>query len=168
MGWTEGPGLGLLAVEHGLGSHQRVGCRGKAAVSDHLGDDLDDLLARGAAVAGGLDMQLELRRTVGDIVAGGGTPFVTALYDGIGLIVGANGHALWAPAVERARTTLTAAGSPFNSSMARDLEGGHRVEADHVIGDLLKRAKGGDYPMLAVAYAHLKAYEVRRKREGKG
>jgi 2-dehydropantoate 2-reductase len=59
------------------------------------------------------------------------------------------------------------AGSPFNSSMARDLEGGHRVEADHVIGDLLKRAKGGDYPMLAVAYAHLKVYEARRKRQDK-
>jgi 2-dehydropantoate 2-reductase len=117
------------------------------------------------ATAGGITSLM--RGTVGDIVAGGGTPFVTALYDEIGLIAAANGHALRTPAVERAKSMLTAAGSPFNSSMARDLEGGHRVEADHVIGDLLKRAKGGDYPMLAVAYVHLKAYEVRRKREGK-
>jgi 2-dehydropantoate 2-reductase len=117
------------------------------------------------ATAGGITSLM--RGTVGDIVAGGGAPFVIALYDEIGLIAAANGHALRAPAVERAKSTLTAAGSPFNSSMARDLEGGHRVEADHVIGDLLKRAKGGDYPMLAVAYAHLKAYEARRKRESK-
>jgi 2-dehydropantoate 2-reductase len=117
------------------------------------------------ATAGGITSLM--RGTVGDIVAGGGAPFVTALYDEIGLIAAANGHALRAPAVERAKSTLTAAGSPFNSSMARDVEGGHRVEADHVIGDLLKRAKGGDYPMLAVAYAHLKVYEAQRKREGK-
>ena len=117
------------------------------------------------ATAGGITSLM--RGTVGDIVAGGGAAFVTALYDEIALIAAANGHALRAPAVERAKAVLTAAGSPFNSSMARDLEGGHRVEADHVIGDLLKRAKGGDYPMLAVAYAHLKTYEARRKREGK-
>jgi hypothetical protein len=36
-----------------------------------------------------------------------------------------------------------------------------------VIGDLLRRAKGGDYPVLAIALAHLRAYEARRKREGK-
>ncbi len=117
------------------------------------------------ATAGGITSLM--RGTVGDIVAGGGAPFVTALYDEIALIAAANGHALRAPAVERAKSTLTAAGSPFNSSMARDVDGGHRVEADHVIGDLLKRAKGGDYPMLAIAYAHLKTYEARRKRDGK-
>ncbi len=115
------------------------------------------------ATAGGITSLM--RGTVGDIVAGGGAPLVTALYDEIALIAAANGHALRAPAVERAKTTLTAAGSPFNSSMARDVEGGFRVEADHVIGDLLKRAKGGEYPMLTVAYAHLKAYEARRARE---
>jgi 2-dehydropantoate 2-reductase len=117
------------------------------------------------ATAGGITSLM--RGTVGDIVAGGGAPFVTALYDEIALIAAANGHALRAPAVERAKTTLTAAGSAFNSSMARDVENGFRTEVDHVIGDLLRRAKGGDYPVLAIALAHLRAYEARRKREGK-
>ncbi|HTR87722.1 MAG TPA: ketopantoate reductase family protein [Reyranella sp.] len=117
------------------------------------------------ATAGGITSLM--RGTVGDIVAGGGAPFATVLYDEIALIAAANGHALRTPAVERAKAMLTTAGSPFNSSMARDVDGGLRVEADHVIGDLLKRAKGGDYPLLRIALAHLKTYEERRKRETK-
>jgi 2-dehydropantoate 2-reductase len=115
------------------------------------------------ATAGGITSLM--RGTVGDIVAGGGAAFATALYDEIGLIAAANGHALRAPVVERAKGVLTAAGSPFNSSMARDVDNGNRTEVDHVIGDLLKRAKGGEYPVLTIAKAHLKAYEARRARE---
>ena len=118
------------------------------------------------ATAGGITSLM--RGTVGDIVAGGGAPLTTALYDEIGLIAAANSHPLRPPAVERAKAMLTVAGSPFNSSMARDVENGFRTEADHVVGDLLKRAKGGDYPMIRIAYAHLKTYEARRQREGKG
>ena len=87
-----------------------------------------------------------MRGTVGDIVAGGGAPLATALYDEIGLIAAANGHPLQSGTVERAKAMLTAAGSPFNSSMARDVENGFRTEAEHVVGDLLKRAKGGSIP----------------------
>jgi len=52
----------------------------------------------------------------------------------------------------------------------RDLEQGHRVEADHVIGDLLARgeAQGVETPLLRLAYAHLKAYEARRARSTDG
>ena len=58
-------------------------------------------------------------------------------------------------------------GSPFTASMLRDVEGGRPVEADHMLGDLLKRSKGADTPVLRAAYIHLKAYEARRAREGK-
>jgi 2-dehydropantoate 2-reductase len=117
------------------------------------------------ATAGGITSLM--RGTVGDIVAAGGAPLTLELYDEIARIAAANGHPLRGPAAERARAMLTAAGSPFTASMMRDVEAGNAIEADHVVGDLLKRKKGGDYPMLTVAYAHLKAYEVRRKREGK-
>ena len=52
----------------------------------------------------------------------------------------------------------------LSASMMRDLEQGAQVEADHIVGDMLARgeAKGLDLPMLRLAYAHLKAYEVRR------
>jgi 2-dehydropantoate 2-reductase len=112
------------------------------------------------ATAGGITSLM--RGTVGDIVAGGGAPLAAALYDEIGLIAAANGHPLRPAAAQRAKATLTAAGSPFNSSIARDVDNGFRTEAEHVVGDLLKRAKGGDYPMLTTALAHLRTYEARR------
>ena len=60
---------------------------------------------------------------------------------------------------------LTAAGSPFTASMLRDIESGAPIEADHMLGDLLSAGKDGSaFPLLAAAYAHLKAYEARRVR----
>jgi len=66
------------------------------------------------------------------------------------------------------RKMLFARGSDFAASMLRDIEGGRRVEADHVVGDMLKRARaaGVDTGPLRIAYAHLQAYQARRKREG--
>ncbi len=50
--------------------------------------------------------------------------------------------------------------------MLRDIEGGLPVEADHILGDLLRRAhKSHDRAVLRVAFAHVKAYEARRARE---
>jgi 2-dehydropantoate 2-reductase len=53
------------------------------------------------------------------------------------------------------------------ASMLRDIERGAPTEADHVIGDLIRRA-GAQLPkaaLLRIAYKHLKAYEARRARE---
>jgi 2-dehydropantoate 2-reductase len=77
-----------------------------------------------------------------------------------------NGHAPSDAVLARARSVLTEAGSTLSASMMRDLEQGGLVEADHVVGDLLARghAAENELPMLRVAYAHLKAYEVRRSR----
>jgi 2-dehydropantoate 2-reductase len=51
--------------------------------------------------------------------------------------------------------------------MLRDIEGGRRIEADHIIGDLIARAGalGVAAPRLQTTYCHLKAYESRRARE---
>jgi len=59
-------------------------------------------------------------------------------------------------------------GSGFTASMLRDMEGGQRTEADHIVGDMLKRARaaGVEPGPLRAAYAHLQAYQVRRKGEG--
>ncbi len=68
------------------------------------------------------------------------------------------------------RKLLFARGSDFAASMLRDIEGGHRVEADHIVGDMLKRARaaGVDPGPLRIAYAHLQAYQAKRKRTGAG
>ena len=55
-------------------------------------------------------------------------------------------------------------GAGLTASMLRDLESGGLVEADHIVGDLLTRARrrGVAAPLLTLAYTHLKAYELRR------
>ncbi|RYG97103.1 MAG: hypothetical protein EON58_10550 [Alphaproteobacteria bacterium] len=60
-----------------------------------------------------------------------------------------------------ALATLTQAGSPVKASMLRDLEAGQRVEAAHIVGDMLHRAQAAGLatPLLAAAWCHLQAYE---------
>jgi 2-dehydropantoate 2-reductase len=50
--------------------------------------------------------------------------------------------------------------------MLRDVERGGPTEAEHVIGDMVQSARIArvDVPLLAIAYAHLQAYEQRRQR----
>jgi 2-dehydropantoate 2-reductase len=77
-----------------------------------------------------------------------------------------NGHAVRDAFVDRSRSMLFAAGSPLTASMLRDVQNGSRTEADHVLGDLIRRggaAQAGDaLSVLRVAYSHLKAYEAQR------
>lgn len=49
--------------------------------------------------------------------------------------------------------------------MLRDIERKGPVEADHVVGYMLAKARetGVDPTLHEIAYAHLKAYEERRK-----
>ena len=52
--------------------------------------------------------------------------------------------------------------------MLRDIEDGAPIEADHVLGDLVRRGNrllSADRSLLWLAYTHLKAYESRRNRE---
>lgn len=118
-----------------------------------------------ATLAGGTTL---MRAAVGDIVAApGGTDLMGALYRECTAIATAAGFAPREKVAAGAMTQLTAAGSTFTASMLRDIEGRGRIEADHVIGDLIARARPDSLPtpMLDVAYTGLKAYEARRARE---
>ena len=108
-----------------------------------------------------------MRASVGDIVAAKGVTLTTSLFDECAAIATARGFAPSEEVQKRARTMLTAPGSTFAASMLRDIERGAPIEGDHVVGDLLRRGDGKDrdYPLLWVAYTHLKAYEARRQRE---
>jgi 2-dehydropantoate 2-reductase len=68
------------------------------------------------------------------------------------------------------RGFLTQKGSRFAASMLHDLEKASMVEADHVVGDMIARAKkaGLATPNLRMAYAHLQVYLARRARGGIG
>jgi 2-dehydropantoate 2-reductase len=130
-----------------------------ATVSETI---LQDMWEKWVFIASAAGITCLMRAAVGDIVAGGGGPIVEALLDEISAIASANGFAPRPASAQRARAMLTTAGSPFTASMLRDVEGNRPIEADHVVGDLLKRGKTGNYPVLKIAYAHLKAYEARR------
>jgi 2-dehydropantoate 2-reductase len=74
------------------------------------------------------------------------------------------GYAPRASIVEFFQQTLTDPTSERKGSMIHDLEAGAPVEADHVVGWMLGRAKahGLEHPLLEHAYTALKAYEARR------
>ncbi len=106
-----------------------------------------------------------MRAPVGDIVAApGGCEATLALLDDCRRVAAACGHEPHPSVLQRAREVLTEAGSTLSASMMRDLEHGGRIEADHVIGDLLARgeAHGMETPLLRLAHAHLTTYEARR------
>jgi 2-dehydropantoate 2-reductase len=62
------------------------------------------------------------------------------------------------------RAQLTERGSMLTASMLRDIERGGPTEADHILGDMVRRgdARGVPVPSLRLAYSHLQAYEARR------
>ena len=101
-------------------------------------------------------------------MAAGGADLAEALLEECRAAAAAAG---WPPrpeALERARALVTAAGSPITASMLVDVERGVRTEADHILGDLLRRrgdVPAGDHSLLRIAYTALKAHEVRTARE---
>jgi 2-dehydropantoate 2-reductase len=108
-----------------------------------------------------------MRAPVGDIVAApDGVAATLALLDDCCAVAARAGHAPSDTTLQRARGVLTEAGSALTASMLRDLQGGHAIEADHVVGDMLARADSpqNERSVLSIVYAHLKAYEVGRTR----
>jgi 2-dehydropantoate 2-reductase len=107
-----------------------------------------------------------MRATVGDIVAADAKDIPVRLLQECAAIAAANGFPPREAANNAGLAVLTAPGSAFTASMLRDIEQGSRIEADHIVGDLLRRAsKAPAAPLLSTAFAHLRAYEARRKRE---
>ena len=106
-----------------------------------------------------------MRSSVGNILAApGGRDFLLGILDECSAIAKAGGYAPRAPFLERATGMLTTEGSQLTASMFRDIKAGAKVEADHVIGDLIVRGDAAKIPVpkLRTAYTHLKAYEKER------
>jgi 2-dehydropantoate 2-reductase len=109
-----------------------------------------------------------MRAAIGEICASPrGTDFILGLLGDCGSISAAEGYPMREAQLKLARKTLTATGSALTASMLRDIERNAPIEADHIIGDLLRRGAAlslGNLSHLNVAYTHLKAYETRRTR----
>ena len=105
------------------------------------------------------------RGTVAEIIAapGGLEAMTRTLATNID-IVAREGHPI-RPATEAVvRGRLTDPAGTLSASMLRDMEAGNPVEADHIVGWMLEKARahGLDDSMLSIAYTHLKTYEARR------
>ncbi|MGH9504149.1 MAG: 2-dehydropantoate 2-reductase [Terriglobales bacterium] len=118
-----------------------------------------------ASLAGGTCL---MRAAIGDICGSpGGTDFIIGLLEECRSIAATAGYPMREAQFKRARTMLTATGATLTASMLRDIERNAPIEADHIIGDLLRRKTGsssGELSFLSIAYTHLKAYEARRTR----
>ena len=109
-----------------------------------------------------------MRSAIGDIAAAGGAHLAVELLEECRSIAASAGFAPRAEFLEQTRSIITAPGSLLTASMLRDIEAGAPIEADHILGDLVRRGNrvlGADRPLLRLAYMHLKAYEARRDRE---
>ena len=121
-----------------------------------------------ASLAGGTTL---MRATIGDIcITPGGENFLLGLIDECRRIAEFEGYEPRPSFLERIRAQLTSPRSSLTASMYRDMERNARIEADHIIGDLLQRgphyhAADGDFPLLRLIYSNLKAYQNRRTRE---
>jgi 2-dehydropantoate 2-reductase len=104
-----------------------------------------------------------MRGTVGDIEAAGGADLARRMAAECTAVAAASGHAPGEAFLARIDKSLTTPGSPQASSMYRDLVQDKPVEADHIVGDMLSRARGFgiDAPLLAAADASLRIYQAR-------
>ena len=149
----------VMAIESALSA-----ARFEAHRSDAI---LQEMWEKWVFIAATAGITCLMRAAIGDIVAAGGADLATALLEECAAIAARNGYPPRAESLQKSLQVLTAAGSPITASMFRDIERGAPIEAEQILGDLLRRAGqgGADHSLLRVACAHVRAYEARRARE---
>jgi 2-dehydropantoate 2-reductase len=132
-------------------------------------DTMQDMWEKVAFLSTLAAMTCLMRGSIGDILSTpDGRQLMQRHLDSCIAIAAAEGHAPRPNVADRYNKVISAAGSPLTASMLRDLENGGPIEADHIVGFMLGKARqhGIDDSMLTVAYTHLKTYEARRARAG--
>jgi 2-dehydropantoate 2-reductase len=105
-----------------------------------------------------------MRGSIGEVEAApGGAEFALAFLDEVTGVVSAAGVPPSEAFLTGTRGAITQKGSPLTSSMYRDLQKGSPVEAEQILGDLLKRGRdaGISTPLLAAAFTHLSVYQAK-------
>jgi 2-dehydropantoate 2-reductase len=106
-----------------------------------------------------------MRGSVGQIAStDDGIDIMSGLLQESQAVAAASGHAVRPEADASARKLITDRTQPVTASMFRDLSQGLPVEADHIVGDMVRRARtlGVDATYLRTAYAHLQVYQAQR------
>jgi 2-dehydropantoate 2-reductase len=108
-----------------------------------------------------------MRASVGEILATDhGEGVISGLFDECNSTAEADGHPIGTSGTQDYRGLLFDRTSTITASMLRDMQAGNPTEADHVLGDMIVRAKrhGIQTPLLETAYTHLQVYEHRRQK----
>jgi len=103
-----------------------------------------------------------MRGSIGEVEAcPGGPAFALQLLNEVVAIVAAVGVAPSDGFLAAARAMLTEKGSPLASSMFRDLQSGKPIEAEAIVGDLVRRGANAGIaaPLLAAAYVSLVVHQ---------
>jgi 2-dehydropantoate 2-reductase len=106
-----------------------------------------------------------MRANIGEIArAPGGIAFMLEMLERSAEIARAAGFPMPPAFMERTRSQFTDASSAMAASMLRDLERLGPIEADHIVGFMLDKARehGVDDTLHRIVYLHLMAYEQRR------
>lgn len=136
-----------------------------AKLSDTILLDMWEKLVLIAALAGTTCL---MRSSLCDFLKlPGGEALMLAMIEEGCRVAAAEGHPPRPAPLSLTRSLLTDRESTMAASMLRDIEAGRQTEADHILGDLLRRGAeaGIDTPLLALAYLHVRAYAARRDRE---
>lgn len=130
------------------------------SLSDDIQQDMWDKLVFLGTLAG---MTCLMRADIGTILATAqGEELILQLLDECTRIAEAEGFPPTRAALGAYRKQLTDHSSHSTASMLRDLASGAETEADHILGDLSKRAAHNALrvPLLRTCLSHLQAYEL--------
>ena len=126
---------------------------------------VQDLWEKWCMLAAGAALTCLMRATIGEIMATDAGPAIAeGMIAECRTIAAAFGHAPRPASAEQTRRQLTDPQSRWAASMMRDIEqGAPRLEAEHTIGDLIRRGHeaGIAAPLLGAAYCQLQVYNAR-------
>jgi len=108
-----------------------------------------------------------MRASVGTIMqTAEGEAVVLEILDECKCVAVASGYAPREQHMAWSRKVLTERGSVMAASMLRDIEKNGKTEGDHIIGDMLRKARENNVrtPLLRLAYCHLQSYEARQNK----
>jgi 2-dehydropantoate 2-reductase len=147
----------IRAVEAAIG-----GAGFDARASDAV---MQDMWEKFVQLGLGAGITCLMRASIGDILAApGGREAMFALFDECCAVATASGFPPRPDFIEFDHKLITTVGSPLKWSMLRDIERGSTTEGEHILGDMVARARklGVATPILDLARTHVAAYEIAR------
>jgi len=142
-----------------------LGARAEGMVAEAVPDVMQRMWAKLVHLGTSAVGTVLMRGNTGEIArAPGGVAFMHEVLARNAAIAAANGHPMSEAFLEEYRALFADPQAGYATSMLRDLEAGGRIEADHILGFLLERARAAGVPdeIHNAAYIHAKAYEQRR------